>query len=58
MINQLDDPSEILAWLSERNKHIPIEELAYMLETHAFNPDSKSTNHVTKNRDKRTSDES
>ncbi|MDX8388129.1 MAG: hypothetical protein R8M46_06300 [Ghiorsea sp.] len=48
MINQLEDPLEILAWLSERNKHIPVEELAFMLETHAFNPDSEAEEHSPK----------
>lgn len=31
--NQTDDPTEMLAWLSQRNHHIPLDDLAYMMES-------------------------
>ena len=53
LLNQLDNQSEILEWLSERNQHIPREDLAYLLETHAF-PD----NHESLPSNNRTPDNS
>ncbi len=35
MLNHMDNPADMLAWLSERNHHIPLEDLAFML---ASNP--------------------
>jgi len=31
MLNQMDNPTEMLAWLSQRNHHIPLEDLAFMM---------------------------
>ncbi len=33
MFNQADDPTEMLAWLSQRNHHIPLDDLAFMMES-------------------------
>ncbi|MDQ7002739.1 MAG: hypothetical protein Q9N02_08665 [Ghiorsea sp.] len=32
MLNHMDNPAEMLAWLSQRNHHIPLEDLAFMME--------------------------
>ena len=34
MLNQMDNPAEMLAWLSQRNHHIPLEDLAFMMAAH------------------------
>ena len=31
MLNQMENPAEMLAWLSQRNHHIPLEDLAFMM---------------------------
>ena len=37
MFNVMEDPSDMLVWLSQRNQHIPLEDLAYMLESKELN---------------------
>lgn len=47
MFNQMGSPTEILSWLSQRNHHIPLEDLAYMLESKTiseYQEETKSTN--------------
>lgn len=34
MLNQMETPAEMLAWLSQRNHHIPLEDLAFMMAAH------------------------
>jgi len=34
MLNETANPTEMFKWLSERNLHIPAEELAFMLGIH------------------------
>lgn len=34
MLNQMENPAEMLAWLSQRNHHIPLEDLAFMMAAH------------------------
>ncbi|MDQ6977931.1 MAG: hypothetical protein Q9M75_07450 [Ghiorsea sp.] len=34
MLNQMENPTEMLAWLSQRNHHIPLEDLAFMMAAH------------------------
>ena len=34
MLNQMENPAEMLAWLSQRNHHIPLEDLAFMMASH------------------------
>ncbi len=39
MLNQMDNPAEMLAWLSQRNHHIPLEDLAFMITSQEFSGD-------------------
>ncbi|MDQ6984343.1 MAG: hypothetical protein Q9M44_06475 [Ghiorsea sp.] len=35
MFNHVENPKEILEWLSQRNHHMPFEDLAYLLDSSA-----------------------
>ncbi len=43
MFNHVENPKEILEWLSQRNHHIPFDDLAYLLGTNTTREDEPMT---------------
>jgi len=43
MFNHVENPKEILEWLSQRNHHMPFEDLAYLLDANTIHEDTRMT---------------
>ncbi|HID36142.1 MAG TPA: hypothetical protein EYP39_02000 [Ghiorsea sp.] len=43
MFNHVENPKEMLEWLSQRNHHIPFDDLAHLLDANTIHEDTGMT---------------